>query len=64
MLHMRPYNHLLNCDSWAATSELIFPSSRTDSRAVQAVRVHKASQQQAFTFCLQRIEVGPYKVRT
>ena len=63
MLHMRPYSHMLNCDKWAAISELVFPSTRTDSRAVQAVRVHKASQPQSFTFCLQRVDVGPYKVR-
>ena len=62
MLHIRPYSLMLNCDKWGATSELVFPSSRTDSRAVQAVRVHKAAQQETFTFCLQRIDQGPYKV--
>ncbi|KXZ56068.1 hypothetical protein GPECTOR_2g950 [Gonium pectorale] len=31
------YTPLLNCDSWRAVSPLLFPSSRTDNRAVQAV---------------------------
>ena len=46
-----------------AVSDLTFTSSRRDDRAVQAVQVTKGSREQVFTFCLQRIEQGPYKVR-
>ena len=49
--------------------ELIFPSRRGENRAVQVVQVRAASRQQppvmrayTFSFCLERIDVGPYKV--
>ena len=40
----------------------MFTSSRRDDRAVMAVRVTKGDKERTFTFCLQRIEQGPYKV--
>ena len=49
--------------------ELIFPSKRGENRAVQVVQVRAASRQQppvvrayTFSFCLERVDVGPYKV--
>ena len=49
--------------------ELIFPSKRGENRAVQVVHVRAASRQQppvmrayTFSFCLERVDVGPYKV--
>ena len=45
-----------------AISDLVFTSSRRDDRAVMAVRVTKGDKERTFTFCLQRIEQGPYKV--
>ncbi|KAG2499402.1 hypothetical protein HYH03_002976 [Edaphochlamys debaryana] len=33
------YTPLLNCDSWKVASPLVFPSSRFDNKAVQAVEV-------------------------
>ena len=53
-----------------ATSPVVFPSSRIGTRAVQAVEVlaqpsagHAASKRaHTFTFCLEHITQGPYKV--
>lgn len=52
-------------------SELLFPSRRKENRAVQVVEVQAQSRKGAnamrpytFTFCLERIDVGPYKVCT
>ena len=49
--------------------ELIFPSQRGENRAVQVVQVRAASRQHppvvrayTFSFCLERVDVGPYKV--
>lgn len=36
------YGPLLNCDSWKVVSPLLFPSSRHENRAVQAVEVRGA----------------------
>ena len=53
-----------------AASGLVFPSARHGNKAVQAVRVEARPseagaqpQQFTFTFCLERIDAGPYKVR-
>ena len=50
-------------------SQLIFPSERLGNKAIQVVQVvarSGASSRQlrpfTFTFCLERIDVGPYKV--
>lgn len=50
-------------------SRLVFPSQRHGNKAVQAIQVEARPQgpglqPQAFTFtfCLERIDVGPYKV--
>ena len=52
-------------------SQLLFPSRRKENRAVQVVEVQAQSRKGAnairpytFTFCLERIDVGPYKVCT
>ena len=52
-------------------SQLIFPSERLGNKAIQVVQVEArtggASGQLrpfTFTFCLERIDVGPYKVLT
>lgn len=52
-----------------AISKVVFPSSRRGNRAVQAVEVQAVQQKgearlrpYVFTFCLERVEVGPYKV--
>lgn len=47
-------------------SQLRFPSRRMGNKAVQAVRVTSSGdgpRSFTFTFCLERVEVGPYKVR-
>ena len=59
LLQGRPSTHCVQ-----AVSELTFTSSRRDDRAVQAVQVAKGAREQTFTFCLQRIERGPYKACT
>ena len=47
-------------------SQLLFPSQRKENRAVQAVAVRAPSSDRqrpyTFTFCLERVDVGPYKV--
>ena len=47
-------------------SQLLFPSQRKENRAVQVVEVrapsHHRQQPYTFTFCLERIDTGPYKV--
>ena len=56
-------------------SPLVFPSQRTGERALQAVQVVGARKRAAvpggsdgglrpytFTFCLERVQSGPYKV--
>ncbi|KAK9905556.1 hypothetical protein WJX75_002084 [Coccomyxa subellipsoidea] len=67
-LHSPPQNALLNCESWRAVSNVVFPSSRSGNKAVQAVEViamqHKGEGRLrpfVFTFCLERVDVGPYK---
>jgi hypothetical protein len=52
-----------------AVSNVVFPSSRSGNKAVQAVEViamqHKGEGRLrpfVFTFCLERVDVGPYKV--
>ncbi len=52
-----------------AISNVVFPSSRSGNKAVQAIEV-MATQKKGeeilrpyvFTFCLERVDVGPYKV--
>ncbi|BDA47530.1 hypothetical protein COCOBI_10-3780 [Coccomyxa sp. Obi] len=67
-LHSPPQNVLLNCESWRAISKVVFPSSRSGNKAVQAVEVQALQQKgearlrpYVFTFCLERVDVGPYK---
>ena len=47
-------------------SQLLFPSQRKENRAVQVVEVRAPSSDRqrpyTFTFCLERVDVGPYKV--
>ena len=52
-----------------ATSPLVFPSTRTGSKAVQSVQVvsqtagsNAAQRSHTFTFCLEHVTEGPYKV--
>ncbi len=52
-----------------AVSKVVFPSSRSGNKAVQAVEVQAVQQKgearlrpYVFTFCLERVDVGPYKV--
>jgi hypothetical protein len=52
-----------------AVSPMRFPSQRSGNRAVQAVEIMAPSKQDptaarayTYTFCLERIDVGPYKV--
>ncbi|CAL5220843.1 g2927 [Coccomyxa viridis] len=64
-LRSPPLDVLLNCESWQACSQLLFPSQRKENRAVQAVEVRAPTGNRqhpyTFTFCLERIDVGPYK---
>ena len=53
------------CWCLQAASPMIFPSSRMAHKAVQAVHVQQQDNHSvplAFTFCLERIDTGPYKV--
>lgn len=69
MLQSVDYRPLINCESWQATSPMVFPSTRTGERAVQTVEVmaqpsaSQAASKRAhtFTFCLEHITQGPYK---
>lgn len=52
-----------------AISNVVFPSSRSGNKAVQAVEVQALQRKgearlrpYVFTFCLERVDVGPYKV--
>lgn len=53
------------------SSPLLFPSQRSGERALQAVEVVSARRggedeglrPYTFTFCLERVEAGPFKVR-
>lgn len=60
-LHSPPYSLLLNCDSWQPASQLVFPSSRHQNKAVGAVAVTGRGQHQVFTFCFERVLQGPMK---
>ncbi|EFN52903.1 hypothetical protein CHLNCDRAFT_138459 [Chlorella variabilis] len=61
-LHSPPFGVLLHCDAWQPISQLVFPSKRHMNKAVCAVEVTSATQQrQAFTFCLEKVEQGPWK---
>ena len=47
-----------------AVSPMTFPSQRSGNRAVQAVQVTSLADKARlfiYTFCLERIDVGPYK---
>jgi len=49
-----------------ASSKVIFPSQRMSNKAMQAVKVEGGltrSQPYTFSFCMERVDVGPYKVR-
>lgn len=64
MLHETPFDVLLDCHEWKASSAVVFPSQRMGNKALQAIQVKgNASRTQpfTFTFCLERIETGPYK---
>jgi hypothetical protein len=62
MLHSTPYSVMLECDSWCPASQVIFPSSRSESRAVQAVLITSTDgRQYTFSFCLERIDTGSMK---
>ncbi|GMH36565.1 hypothetical protein BSKO_04433 [Bryopsis sp. KO-2023] len=62
IVHEHPYGDILNFDSWEPISEIVFPSTRFPV-AVQAVQVshNETPQKNRFTFCMERIEKGPYK---
>lgn len=53
-----PYMTLLEFDSWRAASPLVFPSSRNEGRAVQAVVVQQDERDYAFSFCMERSQTG------
>ncbi|KAI3431586.1 hypothetical protein D9Q98_004636 [Chlorella vulgaris] len=62
-LRSPPFLPLLNCDSWQPASQLVFPSSRHKNKAVFAIELGVGEQQrrQLYTFCLEKIEQGPFK---
>ncbi|KAL4853379.1 Methyltransferase-like protein 13 [Chlorella vulgaris] len=63
-LRSPPFLPLLNCDSWQPASQLVFPSSRHKNKAVFAIELGVGEQQQRrqlYTFCLEKIEQGPFK---
>jgi len=48
-----------------ASSKVIFPSQRMSNKAMQAIKVEggaNRSQPYTFTFCMERVDLGPYKV--
>ncbi|KAG2453305.1 hypothetical protein HYH02_001531 [Chlamydomonas schloesseri] len=67
------YRPLLNCDRWRPVSPLVFPSTRHENKAVQAVEVvarprhgpaassDTALRSYTYTFCLERLDSGPCK---
>jgi hypothetical protein len=72
------YNPLINCDSWRSVSPLVFPSTRHENKAVQAVEVRARHRQPqpgpgagadatlrsyTYTFCWERVSSGSFKVR-
>lgn len=69
MLQSEDYRPLINCESWQATSPMVFPSTRIGTRAVQSVEVTSPSREgmkaakrsHTFTFCLEHVTQGPYK---
>lgn len=71
MIHTTPYDMLLGSDHWEVISGMKFPSKRHSNSAVQAVRLFNrprhahddcsSLREYTFTFCLQRIDTGPYK---
>jgi hypothetical protein len=62
MLRSPPFSAILDFDSWQAVSDVVFPSNRYGNKAVQAVQVSdSADRQLTYTFCLERVEEGPYK---
>ncbi|KAH7624828.1 hypothetical protein Ndes2526B_g00195 [Nannochloris sp. 'desiccata'] len=62
-LHSPPYKVLLEIDEWHASAPLVFPSSRSENKAVQAVTVKsgKEGRDYNFTFCLEKQLVGSMK---
>lgn len=60
-LHSLPYSVLLECEDWHANGPLLFPSRRTESKAVQAVAVLSKGRQYNFSFCMEREEAGGMK---
>ncbi|EIE23611.1 hypothetical protein COCSUDRAFT_41799 [Coccomyxa subellipsoidea C-169] len=66
-LFSKPYD-CENMIAGRAISNVVFPSSRSGNKAVQAIEV-MATQKKGeeilrpyvFTFCLERVDVGPYK---
>jgi hypothetical protein len=48
-----------------ASSKVIFPSQRLSNKSMQAIKVEGGAdrkQPYTFTFCMERADVGPYKV--
>jgi hypothetical protein len=64
LLHSPPYKVLLEIDEWHASAPLIFPSSRSENKAVQAVTVtsnKEGRRRYNFTFCLEKQVIGGMK---
>ena len=62
MLVVRPLRALLPMQ---CVSSVDFPSSRMGNKALQAVQFRSSddtARWYTFTFCMERIDVGPYKV--
>jgi len=60
-LILSAYNAMLECDRWNLTGPLTFPSSRSETRAVQVVRLEKFGRSYTFSFCLERAAEGSLK---
>ena len=60
-LHSLPYSVLLECDDWQPSGPILFPSSRSEARAVQAVAVQSKGRQYNFSFCMEREDEGSLK---
>jgi len=62
-LHSPPYKALLEIDEWHAAAPLVFPSSRSENKAVQAVTLKSSKERRNynFTFCLEKQLVGSMK---
>ena len=52
---------LLESSSFEISSPLLFPSRRTDAKAVQVVAVQSRGRVYNFSFCMEREESGSMK---